>query len=656
MTNDAFASAVPVVMTDGTFVHTADASSATTEVDEPLTNLTYPSNVPARTVWYSYNSVVDQTLRIQTYGSTTNYGSANTLVTIYQGSSLATLTVVNQDPDNMYPSDFFTELLAGEDYYIQVGVIGSGLTTVNYTVTFTTDYVPDPSEFTLTATFDEDRDYLIDTPAFLNILVGNGAADEPIYVDLLINGDYDSVCEGVLDEFGRSTVPVPIPALYAGDYLLRVRGDTSNSTTLTYTILKDSIAWGREDLEGDNSNLPHVPELPVGNGAWRLFDSLPNRERIWEFPRNPSRWSNPLKPNFLEHDVTSAPDGNILAWEGAEKPWTFEFSGYLDTREEYEELTYWANMRHRFWLVDHRDRIHYVTFEHFDAKARIVPNKPWAHDYTIRVIHFYEQDLALVSPTVGGTSASPGSLYVWTSSPATYLADMTSNGSGYEVYWTITPRRGCNLVLDTSASGAGGIALEVRNVAGQVVASSDLIASDGFPSLTFEVFPDLPYTVKLSVGSDISADSPYVVSATTTGLFQSSDAGESTWETASELPIDSTPSTTYAPLRLRGTSRPYWAAWWKFTPATDLTITFDTAPSAGEPDGNEDTYIKVYSGFDYADRVVVAEADDTLTELTASVTFAALAGVTYRLQVGCYSATEHLPITYDLNIDWGTTP
>ena len=237
-------------------------------------------------------------------------------------------------------------------------------------------------------------DELDNTPANVLAYVGNGDDEETISFSITgPGGTFPGLISEDLDEDdGTIAISVPLPELTAGTYVLTVTGTVSGSTTAALVILDEAL----DDTEDPDDNAePDVPVFtPDVSHRWQFIDTTVGEEDTYTLPRNPARWTNPNRPNFLEHDVTSAPDGAVLAWEGAERSWTFEFSGYLDTQAEYEAFQYWTDLRRRFWLVDHRDKIHYVTFEHFDARARIVPNKPWAHDYTVRAIHFYRDGTA----------------------------------------------------------------------------------------------------------------------------------------------------------------------------------------------------------------------------------------------------------------------
>lgn len=242
-------------------------------------------------------------------------------------------------------------------------------------------------ELALAMAAEEDA-VLLRTPSLLSVNLGNGEADEVITFAVTDGtttwANIDSV---TLDEYGTSWVDVLIPGLVAGSYTLSAAGTITPAATLAFTVTGDLL---NDVDDGDTADLPTPPTVDTAVTHWRLVDSISGES--YTFVRNPKSWTNPLRPTYLEHEVTTAPDGQVLAWQGGDRAWPFSFSGYLETQAEYDALEYWASLRRRFWLVDHRHRVHYVTFEKFDAVARLVPGKPWAHDYTVAAIHFYRQD------------------------------------------------------------------------------------------------------------------------------------------------------------------------------------------------------------------------------------------------------------------------
>lgn len=135
--NDAFADAVAVELDEfGEFSLTVTATDATTEVDEPVYNAAYPTHPITRTVWFTYTPAETSTLQVTTTGTTGTGGTPDTVVTVYQGTAVDGLTLVEQEDDADYLSDWTFSLTAAEDYVIQVGS-WSGPTTISYQINFT---------------------------------------------------------------------------------------------------------------------------------------------------------------------------------------------------------------------------------------------------------------------------------------------------------------------------------------------------------------------------------------------------------------------------------------------------------------------------------------------------------------------------------------
>lgn len=255
------------------------------------------------------------------------------------------------------------------------------------TITPTGPEGPDEAVYDLTLSLDDHLVY--ETPCVLDARVGNGQDAEDVtftlYQDALLIDD-EILEEGVeLNVDGTASVSLQIPALPAGTYTIRALGALSGLATDTLVVEVDALV---DDPEPDLP--PEIPDLDETQ-HWRFWDTTLGDPHGYEMPHNPSAWTSPWKPLWLEHQTTTAPDGAILAWQGSDRAWTWQFSGYLETQEAYEALQFWTELRRRFWLIDHRNQLHYVTFDNFDARARVVPNKPWAHDYTVSVVHFYRQ-------------------------------------------------------------------------------------------------------------------------------------------------------------------------------------------------------------------------------------------------------------------------
>lgn len=223
------------------------------------------------------------------------------------------------------------------------------------------------------------------TPGAMNVTISNGIPEDTVTFSLIgpsASADFQTI---TLDDTGQAEdVAVYLPGLAAGAYLLRTEGVESGSEDTDFDVLQDALSF-------ENTDPRPAPTPPVTDLAqhWRFFD-LRDPDITYTMERNPRSWTNVFPPNDVTHEKVTAPDGQAITWEAAKRPWRMEFTGYLDTEEEYDALAFWSALRRRFWLVDHRNRAWLVTFEQFDAQARIVPNVPWAHNYTVKTVMFMQ--------------------------------------------------------------------------------------------------------------------------------------------------------------------------------------------------------------------------------------------------------------------------
>ena len=122
--NDLFANAITT--TSVPFMHTLDTAGATVEVAEDAN----PCSPVGSTVWYRFIAPTAAAYQADTLGS-----SFDTVIAVYTGSTLASLTVVgcNDDALGTVESELVFAGTAGTTYYLQAGGFDgeSGYLTVN---------------------------------------------------------------------------------------------------------------------------------------------------------------------------------------------------------------------------------------------------------------------------------------------------------------------------------------------------------------------------------------------------------------------------------------------------------------------------------------------------------------------------------------------
>jgi hypothetical protein len=186
-----------------------------------------------------------------------------------------------------------------------------------------------------------------------------------------------------LDDTGSLlSFSVSIPsALDAGTYALVVSSPGRTDTTAYYTVVLEPYT---SPVAQPDDAAP-VPVAPVdGVRRWVLQDPAPSGEE-YVFEINPDAATSPHPENVFTTEATTAPDGQLLTWEGAQRAVSWQFRGVLTTQTQHDAFVRFRDLNRRVWLIDNRNRAWVVSIENFDAVPRNGQN-PWVHDYTVSAI------------------------------------------------------------------------------------------------------------------------------------------------------------------------------------------------------------------------------------------------------------------------------
>jgi hypothetical protein len=211
-------------------------------------------------------------------------------------------------------------------------------------------------------------------PGTVTVAVAGGEPEEAVEINLVGYGS-NPLATGTLDEAGNLARSVVIPSGYTGAQSLEIVLATSGT-------LAASFDAGSAQAAPSSPGAPTAP-TPVTTTRWVLEDVGPGGV-TYTFPNNPSRMSSPHPRRSLTTEHSTSPDGQALIWEGAARPYAWEFAGYCGTEAFYDALKLFVDIGRRFYLTDHRSRQWIVSFDHFDAQPRRDINNDWAHDYTMR--------------------------------------------------------------------------------------------------------------------------------------------------------------------------------------------------------------------------------------------------------------------------------
>lgn len=219
---------------------------------------------------------------------------------------------------------------------------------------------------------------LAQTPGSLIVNISNLEPESVVVFSASGHASFFSVTADTTGSVFNVSVPIEW-SLAAGTYTLSA-GTTYGVVTQDFNVLADADM--RPDIPSPIT-APAAPAPAVVN-KWRVTD--PYTDAVYVFPWNPSSASTPHPAKPFTFATTTAPDGQVLTWEGAPNPVSWTVGGFIDTEAFYEKLEFLVNSNKRYWVTDHRLRRWYVSFESFDPTVKKNPANPnWCFDYELHM-------------------------------------------------------------------------------------------------------------------------------------------------------------------------------------------------------------------------------------------------------------------------------
>lgn len=116
-----------------------------------------------------------------------------------------------------------------------------------------------------------------------------------------------------------------------------------------------------------------------------LFED-PNTLDAYTFAVNPSEGGSPSYQKTFSTSTTSAPDGNVVLFEGRDAPQRFQFSGVLFTQAEFNAFVTWWEKRYQITVTDDLGRTFSIVIESFSPTRKRARSHPWKHDYQVTAV------------------------------------------------------------------------------------------------------------------------------------------------------------------------------------------------------------------------------------------------------------------------------
>lgn len=110
---------------------------------------------------------------------------------------------------------------------------------------------------------------------------------------------------------------------------------------------------------------------------WTLWD--PVLGTTLEFPINPAQSFLPQREKSFSTETTTA--GQVVAFEGEERPNEFDFSGTFLNETSYNFMNTWFDKRYQLLLTDDLGNEIWIYLKSFLPERKRSSNYPWAFTY-----------------------------------------------------------------------------------------------------------------------------------------------------------------------------------------------------------------------------------------------------------------------------------
>lgn len=118
---------------------------------------------------------------------------------------------------------------------------------------------------------------------------------------------------------------------------------------------------------------------------WKLTDYSSGSPVTLTFEWNPNKFDPPGRSANITADLTTAPNGQTILFQGRDKLRKSTFEGAVGTEAFYNLLNTWKDKHYPLELTDDQGNVWTVLIEEWKW-VRVKRRNPWRFDYTAQVI------------------------------------------------------------------------------------------------------------------------------------------------------------------------------------------------------------------------------------------------------------------------------
>lgn len=124
---------------------------------------------------------------------------------------------------------------------------------------------------------------------------------------------------------------------------------------------------------------------------WTLTD--PTDDSVYTFHLNPESGGSPQYKKQIESQTTTAPDGNVLLYEGAKPPKTGSVTGTILSLAHYQAMVTWWEKSNPVVMTDDLGRTQTIYIVDFLPERKRSTSHRYLHPFTINYVVLATDDL-----------------------------------------------------------------------------------------------------------------------------------------------------------------------------------------------------------------------------------------------------------------------
>jgi len=119
---------------------------------------------------------------------------------------------------------------------------------------------------------------------------------------------------------------------------------------------------------------------------WKLTDNSTGSPVEYTFAINPNAFTPPGRSANLKVELTTAPNGQSIVFQGFDKNQKLSFSGLVTSQTDYNNLITWSSKRYVLTLTDDQGQTWDVLLTKWDWVRKKSALNQWRFDYSAEAL------------------------------------------------------------------------------------------------------------------------------------------------------------------------------------------------------------------------------------------------------------------------------